>query len=68
MADRSQEIHDAALVDLDARYGDVIDSSEWFVRVAARKLTLGRMSVPDPGGPRPPRIYDRGRRRSHHGA
>jgi nicotinamidase-related amidase len=36
MADRSQEIHDAALVDLDARYGDVIDSSEWFVRVAAR--------------------------------
>jgi nicotinamidase-related amidase len=36
MADRSQEIHDAALVDLDARYGDVIDSSEWFVRVAPR--------------------------------
>lgn len=34
VADRSPDIHDAALVDIDARYGDVLMSPEWFTHHA----------------------------------
>lgn len=36
VADRGQAVHDAALVDLDARYADVANSPDWFAEASSR--------------------------------
>lgn len=35
VADRAQQLHDTALVDLDARYADVVESTDWFPRTTS---------------------------------
>lgn len=37
MTDREQHLHDTALTDLDARYADVVESTDWFARISSRR-------------------------------